>query len=219
MRYTTQSINNYIGAFLRELNELFGNKVPLDHLHELAENKYEEQFKVGMDSSTEFHTKFYDKYRSGWQELEYAYEMLIARVVAPQMNESFLYQKFPTMRFHIPNNVAVGAFHKDSDFNHPKGELNYVIPLTNSNDTASIWVESEVDKRDFEPMEMIVGQLIQFNGNTLTHGNKINETGLTRVSMDFRILPLSAYDESNDTASVTKGTKFKEGAYYKLFKK
>ena len=148
-----------------------------------------------------------------------AYETLIEKVIAPQMNEDFLYQKFPTMRFHIPNNVAVGLFHKDADFGHPKGEINYVLPLTNSDGTSSIWVESEVDKGDFEPMLMVIGDLIQFNGNCLTHGNKVNETNRTRCSMDFRILPLSKYDEDNETSSVTKGTKFKEGAYYKKFTK
>jgi hypothetical protein len=35
--------------------------------------------------------------------------------------------------------------------------------------------------------------------------------------MDFRVLPLSKYDESNTGESMTLNTKFKEGAYYKRF--
>jgi len=189
----------------------------LDDLHILVDGQYKEQFKVGADSSTDFHKQFYDKYRAGWPEMEFAYKSLIYNNISLLFDEDFLYQKFPTFRVHLPSNVAVGAFHKDSDFGHPAGEVNFVIPLTNSYETASIWVESEVDKGDFSPMKLRIGELVQFNGNVLTHGNKINETRHTRVSMDFRVLPISKYNPENDSESVTRKTKFQEGAYYKRF--
>ena len=65
------------------------------------------------------------------------------------LSEDFLYQKFPTFRVHLPNNIAVGKFHKDADFGHPKGEINFIIPLTDSYGSASVWVESEENKADF----------------------------------------------------------------------
>jgi len=204
--------------FVKVVNDLF-NASELENVHELTTEEYKEQFQVGKDSSTVFHTQFYDKLRSGWPELISVYESFIKDFISPRVKEDFLYQKTPTFRVHLPGNIAVGAFHKDADFNHPAGEMNYIIPLTDSSDTASVWVESETDKGDFFPMILKVGYLVKFYGNQLTHGNKMNETSKTRVSMDFRILPLSKYNENNDAGSVTLGTKFTEGAYYKLFKK
>jgi hypothetical protein len=189
----------------------------LTNLHTLSRNKYTELFEVGKDSSTIFHQKFYNKYREGWSELEDTYSNFIYDIVSPLYAEDFLYQKFPTFRVHLPNNVAVGKFHNDADFGHPKGEVNYIIPLTDSDDTASVWVESQPSKIDFEPMEMRIAELIEFSGNTLTHGNKVNRTGRTRVSMDFRVLPLSKYDANNEGKSITLATKFIEGEYYKKF--
>lgn len=181
----------------------------------LLNETHEELFKISHDSCTSFHDAFYNKYRIGWVEMEELYLSFVTMVCQSLGYTDVLYQKFPTFRVHIPNNVAVGAFHKDGEFNHPKGEINFIIPCTNSVDTASVWVESEPNKADFKPMPLIVGQLIKFNGNELTHGNKVNETELTRVSMDFRILPYKMYDENNSGTSMTKATKFKEGEYYK----
>lgn len=221
MRYITHKVDSiYFANLYREMRLNFYKEKPLWLIHETTSEDYSEEFKVGMDSITEFHKKFYDKYREGWGEMESWYnDIFIKWVIAPLIDEDFLYQKFPNIRFHLPNNVAVGKTHKDSDFGHPKFEINFIIPLTESDDTASIWVESEPDKGDFEPMIMRVGELIQFNGNELTHGNKLNLTGKTRVSLDFRVLPISKYNPNNTNTSLTKKTKFIEGEYYKLFKK
>lgn len=186
------------------------------YLKNITEEK-KEVFKVGDDSKTWAHNAVYSMYRRGWNEMEFLYYKFISEIIAPMFDEDFLYQAFPTFRFHLNSNVAVGAFHKDSEFGHPKGEVNFIVPLTDSDGTASVWVESEPDKKDFSPMELRVGNLIKFNGNILTHGNKINETEHTRASLDFRVLPISFYDENNDGVSMTKATKFIEGQYYKKF--
>lgn len=217
-RYNSIPFNPVEYDFVKVINELF-HADDLENIHELTNEEYKEQFQVGMDSSTVFHKQFYDKYREGWADLTQLYESFIFNFVSKLFKEDFLYQAFPTFRVHLKNNVAVGAFHNDAEFNHPKGEMNFIIPLTNSSDSASVWVESEAGKKDFEAVELKVGTLIEFNGNELTHGNKINETDKTRVSMDFRILPISKYDESNSGESITRNTKFKEGAYYKRYKK
>jgi len=211
---TTFDANKF--DFVKVVSEIFARH-DLKDLQQLSDNKYKEQFQVGMDSSTVFHEKFYDKFREGWSELNDMYMDFIKEVVAPGYDEDFLFQAFPTFRVHLPKNVAVGAFHNDAEFHHPKGEVNYIIPLTNSSKTASVWVESEPGKKDFIDIILQVGELVRFNGNELTHGNKKNETSNTRVSMDFRVLPLSKYDESNSGESITRNTKFKEGEYYKRF--
>lgn len=214
MRYITIPYYAKRYDFVKVIKDLFET----DRLEDLHE-EHKELFKVSADSITSFHNKFYDKYREGWVEMESLYEIFIEEIIAPLYGEDFLYQKFPTFRVHLKGNLAVGAFHNDAEFGHPFGEMNYIIPITDSNNTASVWVESEPGKKDFFPIPLQVGQLVQFNGNQLTHGNKVNSEKGTRVSMDFRILPFSEYDEQNDSESPTKKTKFKVGEYYKLFKK
>ena len=221
MRYTIFNYDTEGYPFVRNLNELFFNHgfSGLQWLHLLSDKKYDKLFEVGKDSSTVFHKIFYDKYHRGWEEMELLYGVFIKNIVSEFFLDDFLYQKFPTVRFHIPGNVAVGDFHTDSEFHHPAGEINFIIPLTNSEGTASVWVESEPGKNDFKPIPLRVGELIQFNGNVLRHGNKSNQTNETRVSLDFRVLPASRYNESNAGESMTVKTKFVEGAYYKRFKK
>lgn len=213
-------ISKIDNEFVEIVEDLFNAK-NLSNLHLLPfAERYDQLFEVGADSSTIFHKRFYDKYREGWPAMQHQYRRLIEGISRTHAN--FVYQKFPTFRVHLPNNVAVGAFHKDRDFNHPHGEINFIIPLTNSYDTASVWIESEEDKGDFSPMPMKIDGLICFDGNNLTHGNKVNETGKTRVSMDFRILPLACYKESQfdfkSNRSLTTNTKFTIGEYYTLYK-
>lgn len=207
-------------GFVRGMNMLFfnGGLSGLQWLHHLS-NEQVELFKVGSDSSTLFHKVFYDKYRQGWESMVNRYELFIHIIVAPLFDEDFLFQSFPTSRFHLPNQVAVGDFHTDAEFHHPAGEINFIIPLTDSDATACPLVESEPGKNDFESIPLRIGQLVQFNGNVLRHGNLSNKTGLTRCSLDFRILPISKYDESLAQNSITTKTKFVEGQYYKRFTK
>lgn len=224
MRYSTIRYSpikfNFIDLFKGLFFPVSAGKVfDLCDLHLLMKDLPEKLFEVGKDSSTEFHSKVYDKLRSGWPKFEKMYEEFISEVVSPLFNESFLYQKLPTIRFHIPSNVAVGAFHTDSEFNHPAGEINFIIPLTNSDATACPLIESEPGKDDFESIPLRIGQLVQFNGNELRHGNLSNRTGLTRVSMDFRVLPISKYNPEAGGESLTRKTRFVEGEYYKLFTK
>ena len=52
------------------------------------------------------------------------------------------------------------------------------------------------------------------------HGNKVNETGVTRISLNFRMIPRHLYDLSisqsqSPLSSVTTSTKFVIGSYYK----
>ena len=62
-------------------------------------------------------------------------------------------------------------------------------------------------------MEANYGEFYMCDGANLSHGNKKNETGSTRVSFDFRVLPKSKYT-TTDKKSVTQGMSFKIGEYY-----
>ena len=61
-------------------------------------------------------------------------------------------------------------------------------------ETTSIWVESNVDKGDYAPMICKYCEVIQWDGSTLTHGNKLNTTDTTRVSFDFRIISFDDWE-------------------------
>lgn len=129
--------------------------------------------------------------------------------------EKYCIKKTPTFRVHLPDNLAVGAFHCDSEFNHPLGEENYIIPLTRMYGTNTVWCESEVGAFDFHPIPRLeFGDLFKFNGNQLRHGNLVNKTGMTRVSMDFRIIRKKDYQSSQKLGSITTNTKFEIGEYY-----
>ncbi len=59
------------------------------------------------------------------------------------------------------------------------------------------------------------GNIIQWDGSNLTHGNKINKTGKARVSIDFRVIKYSNYKPS-EHGSINTKTKFQIGGYYKI---
>ena len=104
---------------------------------------------------------------------------------------------------NVTNNVAVVKKHYDSDdeHRHPKGEINFIIALTDMYDSNSIWYESYPRLGDFKAMDLKAGDVLCFNGNLCEHYNKINKTGKTRVSMDFRILPSNYVNEINHIKS------------------
>ena len=62
-------------------------------------------------------------------------------------------------------------------------------------------------------MNTNVGEFVKWDGANLKHGNKINDTGNTRVSFDFRVMPLSKYKDNN-RESVSVNTKMKIGDYF-----
>lgn len=202
--------------FVKLVTDLFD--IELNNLHNYSETKYELFTEIGKDSHTEYHKKFYSKIDSNWKEMEETYTNFISEVVLPYLGlDEALYQVYPNFRVQLPNNVAVVIDHYDSDENHrhPNGEVNFICALTDMYDTNTIWAEKHPRWKDYIPMKLSKGDCISFNGNKCSHHNKINETGKTRVSFDFRILPLNLYNDKNETTSVTTNKQYVEGGYYK----
>ena len=90
--------------------------------------------------------------------------------------DKIIYQKSPTFRISLPNNVAVGQKHCDADYNHPEGEINFWVPLTETFDSNGFYLESEPDKGDFHPFPRTLkpGDVLRFWGNKCKHYNEIN---------------------------------------------
>jgi len=111
------------------------------------------------------------------------YKKWIINEIAPFFKddgeEFIVFQKAPTFRISLPNNVAVGQLHCDADYNHPLGEINFWVPITEAFDTNAFYVESEPNKGDFHPFskKLQFGDVLRFWGNQCKHYNEKNLTG------------------------------------------
>jgi hypothetical protein len=216
MKKLDYNLNNY--KFIQLVSDLF--ECELNNLHNQANTKYEIFTTIGKDSDTEFHRKFYNKLNDNWTEIKEEYSKFINNVVLPFLDlEEALVQKFPSFRVHLPNNVAITVNHYDSDtlHQHPTGEINFIHALTDMYDTNTVYVEKMPLLEEYDPILLNAGETICFNGNKCKHHNKINETGKTRVSWDFRILPLNYYKENNQGISASTNQKYIENSYYQRY--
>lgn len=213
-KYNTNTYN-----FYNIIQPIFNEQ--LNNLHLTTDVVYDVPTELGTDSATEFHDLFYKTLNapSKWNELRSLYKSFVKDVVAKVLkSDEFLYQTFPTFRVQLPNNTAVSSWHSDGDVDnkHPPGEINFIIPLTDCFDTNTVWAESEPGLKDFHPINMKYGDLLQANFNECLHGNKVNLTGKTRVSMDFRILPIEKYNPEYEVITATTSRKYVIGQYYEL---
>ena len=193
----------------------------LEKIHKYKSELVKDEYKdlnIHNENSTDFHDIFYKKLNDNWTELYDAYDNFVHNEIVPNLDERFHYQYLPTFRVHLPNKLqAVHTWHSDSDqlHRHPKGEINIWLPLTKCYGTNTMWIESESFKLDFKPLEGNYGNFWINNGNVCIHGNKPNITSSTRMSFDFRVIPLSKYNPNHSLTSETKSNKFVVGSYYK----
>lgn len=192
------------------------NTQTLSFIHLNDDFIYNKKFERKNDQSTHYHQKFYQYARSS--SFQNLYKDFIVEVVKPEFDETVIYQTIPTFRLHFPGNVAVGEFHRDRDYRDSNWskrvqELNFFLPFTDAKNTNTIWVESEEGKEDFLPIEAKFGELVMWDGTNLLHGNKTNEEKTTRISVDFRVMPISRYEPSQH-GSINTATKFELGEYY-----
>ena len=94
--------------FVQLIWELFGC-CKLDELHTKWETEYGLFDKPSEDSDTVYHKVFYDRMREGWEEFLNVYKIFINDFVRKQIGQPIIYQKWPTFRVHLPDNLAVGA--------------------------------------------------------------------------------------------------------------
>jgi hypothetical protein len=159
------------------------------------------------DNKTKWHQRFYAG-REVWAPL---YHNFVMSFVAAQLSEPFYFQATPTFRVHLPQNVAVGAYHSDGDYGHPAGEINLWVPLTRASGTCSVFIEEGHDRR--RSISAWPGDVVVFDAVARRHGNEVNGERFSRVSFDFRVLPCRLYRESA-ARSVNMGMRFVPGEYY-----
>lgn len=193
---------------LEEIQKIFKTK-DLSTLEEKIEVVIREN-----DQKTSFHKTFYDNFEGKFLE---EYRDFVSKVVKPLISpdEPLVYQVKPSFRIHLQNNKSVGEYHKDSDYGHPIEEINIFLPFTKCWETNTIWIEN--DNGEKQNYDLNLGQFLIFRGGLLKHGNKENKEGKTRVSIDFRVIPLSKF-KPTEYSSVNTGKKIEIGDYYEVMK-
>ncbi len=203
--------DTYKFQFKKELEKIFDIN-NFEKAHQFQDDKDKPVVTRETDQKTDFHKMYYSNL-NGFLSV---YEDFINKEIKPIFGEDIVYQAIPTFRIQYPNNKGVGEFHRDRDYNHNPEEINFFLPFTDAIDTSTIWIETEEGKEDFYPLNALYGDVVIFKGINLKHGNKINETGKTRISVDFRVIPLSKYKEQEGKSSINTKVEFKIGGYYNV---
>lgn len=176
------------------------------------------------------------------------YLRMMQEVLTPHFDVPFRFQRVPGVRIHTPNSRTV-QYHSDNWYGHGPEVLNFWMPITRSFGTNAVYVATQEDSlREIDtivarklrqpeiderlqaictPVELDFGKIRVFNAQT-AHGTQKNETGRTRISIDFRILmegvdpsskdPLEYYASVSDfdvaaAESDTPKTPVRVGAY------
>ena len=161
------------------------------------------------NQSTKYHKRFYYSLDND-DRLKSLYDSFISKVIKNLFDEEIIYQATPTFRLQSIDNVSVFAFHKETEYGHSDKTINFFLPITKCYDTNALWVESG---SSFEPMECDYGDLITFDAVNLLHGNKVNKTGKSRISLDFRVMKMIDYCETSKQ-TLSKNRRLILGDYY-----
>ena len=211
-------------------NHLSGlNVKKLEKVHEQVPKKFVIKKKINSVKSDqkfpiyEFLYKIYENKKKVKKKLDFLiiYEEFIKFLSQKIFKESLIYQKKPTLRIMFPKNRSVAQFHRDREYNHPIEEINVWVPVTEAKNSNTLWIESAFEKADFRPVNLKYGEFLIFDSG-LMHGNKINKENKTRLSFDFRVIPLSIWKKRNIKmkikASLDQKIKFDIGDYYNFLK-
>lgn len=189
--------------------------MPLDRLHLTAKSPV----RVGDgDQDTPFHRYAYAHMDEGFLD---AYRQMVTSVAHSYMDDPsrVVYQRVPTFRFHLPGRRATKEYHRDSDYQHPKKMLNVIVACTRmiaATDEAcgnSVRVQMDAADELYLNPDLEEKDMLLFMGGVLRHGSPVNDTKLTRVSFDFRLL----YEEDlpkGDVTTVSRKVPLRLGDYY-----
>ena len=201
------------------LKEIVEKNFELENIHDFLIDK-KKLLKKGTDQSTIFHKAIYSTFDEPsfyisefWQN----YRVLALDIVNKLKVETGYFgewaiQRYPTIRFHFPNNVSVFEFHRDSNYLHPIGEINCFYAINECLNSSALHIEKNLGFEDYVPLNLKPGEYAILNTSIYKHGDFINKTGKTRVSMDFRFIPNIFL--SNDVSSLTKKIKLTSDSYF-----
>ena len=191
----------------------------LEDLHEIFE-EHQELLQKGTDQSTIFHKAIYSSFDDPnycFTEFCVNYRKLSLEVLVILKDQTgykgeWAIQRFPTIRIQFPNNLSVFEFHRDSNYSHPIAEINCFYAINNCYQSSALQVERNLGFEDYVPLNLNPGQYALLNTSIYKHGDILNETKKTRISMDFRFIPISKLSEGR--ISLTKGIEFNTNSYF-----
>ena len=134
--------------------------------------------------------------------------------------DELYYQSFPCVRALRPGDFSIGP-HADCNYGHHPCSINFYIPLTKIEGSASLFLESRPGSEDWHPIEGEYGMVKRFAGAICTHWTAENNTDFTRVSLDFRIIPGSMFSQLRCGGKLSGGVRDvyreKEGYYSRTY--
>lgn len=191
----------------REIIQDILEEKDLEKLH--LKEKYEVLSRE-KDQKTQWHRKYYEKFETLFKP---TYLRLVGDIKERFEYSELIYQKIPTFRVHLVENLGVGEWHRDRAYNHGRTEVNFWMPFTDAHSTNTIWMESKEGYDDYSPYDVKYGEILVFDGANLNHGNKINDTESTRVSVDFRLVDPEKF-VPNSAGSINMNSAFDVGGYF-----
>ena len=214
--------DSFINFFSKNIfkNQDFQIIKSLDQLH--LDIKYSQNILTrGNDQNTIFHKMIYKSFdEKNFFNTNFwiSYKKLCLNILSDLKlitgyKGKWALQRYPTIRFHFPNNISVFEFHRDSDYSHPIGEINCFYAVNECHDSSALQVEKVLGFENYEPLNLKSGEYALLNTSIYKHGDIKNETLKTRVSMDFRFIPLYLL-KNNEKKSLTTGKKFSIGSYF-----
>jgi len=195
---------------------------------------------LSTDQKTVFHQLFYNEHSPYFHEFRSLYQRFVKEQVLPLFDKKeteFAVQAMPTFRTQIPDATALGnntqffvqknetknnipeeaiGWHCDSQYNHAEGEINFIVAITEMKDSNSVWFETKPNNAHYIPVTQGFGTFMSFYGNKCHHYNKVNQEKTTRISFDFRIIPMSVYNDDETKRSLTQNLPFRLGHYFTL---
>ena len=233
--------HNFYDCVYKLFNQKYNFNRPLDEMHSVLEAFTPEDklahlqiHEIGKNDRKSIFIEDYHTYVDGNPEFTELYKKFILNNVKPLYpGETYiLFQKTPNLRISFPNTTAIGrrpetdpneyiiGLHNDSEFGHPPEEMNFVIPVTKMYGTNSIYYEeipnSDEEYTQYKCLELSQNEFFQCYFNQLRHYNMVNDTGCTRISIDFRIIPYSKYNANYNETTVTSNKKLQLGEYFDL---
>jgi hypothetical protein len=190
---------------------------------------------IGNDRNNVFLSDYYRFVDTNPIFINYYKEFIIQYIKPLFKNETqILYQTTPNLRISFPNSTAIGrtenddltsdivGIHTDGDFGHSNNEINFTIPLTEMFDTNSIYFQQSINSNenlnDFLNLKLNTNQLFMAKFSQIKHYNRINKTNQTRLSLDFRVMTYSSYNEilQSQSQSLSSKKRMVIGEYFSL---
>lgn len=155
------------------------------------------------------------------------------------MDVDYYVQAAPTFRVHFPLSRSIGEPLTEWNVGHQLEEVTVWLPLTVARESSTLWVADRLQGWDRHaytrtlrdrgteaadatlpppvslwPVNLEPGQLLVYDAAARLHAELLNHTGRTRVSLDWRYLPVAAYDPENRRQSVASRLPMRLGGYW-----